>query len=377
MSTAVFLICFLLALNYIILIGFFIVGWFKKASKKSIRKTDYPFISVIIPFRNEASNLSNLIQYLKSQNYPAGKFEILFSDDFSNDNSAEIISEEVGELLDFHLIQPHYNEKTGKKAAIERALKKANGDIIVNTDADCIMEPEWLKHIGIEFSDPDLQLLLAPVDIDDQGKGLFSQLQSLEFMSLTGATGGSAGMGHPVMANGANMAVRMKTMLEVREMMKGKKLLSGDDMFLLQALKKLYPGKIRFLKNRKAIVKTRPANSLKDFLRQRVRWSAKSTAYRDAFTIFTGGVVAAINILMVLLLPGLLFEPALIKPLAILWVAKLAVDFPLVAGVAGSMGKTKLLWLYILLQIIYPLYVTLTLLLAVLTPTKWKDRIQK
>jgi poly-beta-1,6-N-acetyl-D-glucosamine synthase len=233
------------------------------------------------------------------------------------------------------------------------------------------------KILGNEFSDPDLRLLLAPVDIDDSGKGLFSQLQSLEFMSLTGATGGSAGMGHPVMANGANLAVRMKTMLEVREKMKGKKLLSGDDMFLLQAVKKLYPGKIRFLKKRGSVVKTKPANTIKDFLMQRIRWSAKSSAYRDVFTIFTGGVVAAINILIVLLLPGLLFNPALIKALAILWIAKLAVDFPLVAGVAGFMGKTKLLWLYIPLQIIYPLYVTLTLLLAVLTPTKWKDRIQK
>jgi poly-beta-1,6-N-acetyl-D-glucosamine synthase len=377
MSTAVFLICFLLALNYIILIGFFTVGWFKKRGEISIEETDYPFISVIIPFRNEAPNLPGLIQNLKSQDYFDGKFEILFSDDFSDDESIKIINREIGELSNFYLIQPHSKDAPGKKAAIERALGKAAGDIIVNTDADCIMGPEWLKHIGIEFSDPDLQLLLAPVDIDDQGKGLFSQLQSLEFMSLTGATGGSVGMGHPVMANGANMAIRLKTMLEVREKIKGKELLSGDDMFLLQALKKLYPGKIRFLKNRKAIVKTRPANSLKDFLRQRVRWSAKSTAYRDAFTIFTGGVVAAINILMVLLLPGLLFEPALIKPLAILWITKLAVDFPLIAGVAGSMGKTKLLWLYILLQIIYPLYVTLTLLLAVLTPTKWKDRIQK
>jgi poly-beta-1,6-N-acetyl-D-glucosamine synthase len=377
MSTVIFLLSVLIALAYIILIGYFTIGWFKKTEKKVVGKTDHPFISVIIPFRNEASNLKGLIRYLKSLDYPAEKFEILFSDDFSDDKSTEIINREIGELSNFYLIQPHQKEAPGKKAAIERALEKSAGDIIVNTDADCIMGPEWLRNIRNEFSDPDLRLLLAPVDIDDTGKGLFSQLQSLEFMSLTGATGGSAGMGHPVMANGANLAVRMKTMLEVREKMKGKKLLSGDDMFLLQAVKKLYPGKIRFLKKRGSVVKTKPSNTIKDFLMQRIRWSAKSSAYHDAFTIFTGGVVAAINILIVLLLPGLLFNPALIKALAILWIAKLAVDFPLVAGVAGFMGKTKLLWLYIPLQIIYPLYVTITLLLAVLTPTKWKDRIQK
>ncbi|MBW6480738.1 MAG: glycosyltransferase [Bacteroidales bacterium] len=377
MSTTIILLSFLIALAYSILIGYFTVGWFKKTEKKVVGKSNHPFISVIIPFRNEASNLKGLIRNLKSQDYPSEKFEILFSDDFSDDESIEIINLDIGELSNFYLIQPHSKDAHGKKAAIERALEKAAGDIIVNTDADCIMGPEWLKNTGNEFSDHDLQLLLAPVDIDNSGKGVFAKLQSLELMSLMGATGGSAGMGHPVMANGANMAVRLKTMLEVRDKIKGKELLSGDDMFLLQAVIKLYPGKIRFLKNRKAIVKTRPANTLKDFLRQRVRWSAKSTAYRDAFTIFTGGVVAAINLMIVLLLLGLLFNPALIKAIAILWIAKLVVDFPLVAGVAGFMGKPKLLWFYIPLQFIYPLYVTITLLLAALTPTKWKDRIQK
>ena len=376
MSTTITLIASLLALAYSLLIGFFTVGWFKKTRRESILQTEYPFISVIIPFRNEAPNLSLLIQNLKSQNYPAGKFEILFSDDFSNDNSTEIITKEIGELLDFHLIQPHYNEKTGKKAAIERALKKAGGDIIVNSDADCNLGPEWLKSIGYEFRDPKLQMLLAPVDIDESGKGIFSGFQSLEFMSLIGSTGGSANMGYPLMANGANMAIRMETMLEIREKLEGKKLLSGDDMFLLQAVKKLYPEKIKFLKNRKAILKTKPANTLKEFFLQRARWSSKSTAYHDVFTIFAGSVVATINILIVLLFLGSFLNTLFLKALAILWFIKLVTDFPLLAGVARFMSKTKLLWLYVPLQFIYPFYVTTTLLLAVFTKTTWKDRVQ-
>jgi cellulose synthase/poly-beta-1,6-N-acetylglucosamine synthase-like glycosyltransferase len=142
-----FLLSVLIALAYIILIGYFTIGWFKKTEKKVVGKTDHPFISVIIPFRNEASNLKGLIRNLKSQDYPAEKFEILFSDDFSDDESTEIINREIAELSNFYLIQPHRKDAPGKKAAIERALEKAAGDIIVNTDADCIMGPEWLKNI--------------------------------------------------------------------------------------------------------------------------------------------------------------------------------------------------------------------------------------
>jgi cellulose synthase/poly-beta-1,6-N-acetylglucosamine synthase-like glycosyltransferase len=376
MSTAVFLICFLLALNYIILIGFFTVGWFKKRVEISIDETDYPFISVIIPFRNEAPNLPALIQNLKSQDYFDGKFEILFSDDFSDDNSVGIISKEIEHLTDFQIIKPKSNEKSGKKAAIERALKKAKGDIIVNTDADCIMNPEWLKSIGYKFRDPELQMMLAPVDIDEPGGSIFSGFQSLEFMSLMGSTGGSANMGYPIMANGANMAIRRNCMLDAQGKIKGNKLLSGDDMFLLHAIKKMYPGKIRFLKSRKAIVKTKSSNTLKEFFIQRARWSSKSTAYNDVFTIFTGGVVAAINIFIVLLIPGLLFYPGLLKPLIILWSIKLIVDFPILAGVAEFMGKARLLWLYVPLQFLYPFYVTASLLLAVFTRTNWKGSVQ-
>ncbi len=377
MSMAYVLILILLALSYSLLIGFFTAGWYKNQKRKPNHKKDYPFISVIIPFRNEASNLYGLIQNLKSQNYPTEKFEILFSDDFSDDRSAEIISKEIRELSNFHLIKPYDKDEAGKKAAIERAVNRARGEIIVNTDSDCSMGKKWLEIIGHEFLNPDLQMLLAPVDIEYSSKSLFPKFQSLEFMSLMGVTGGSANMGYPVMANGANMAIRKSKMLEARGKMRGRKLLSGDDMFLLHAVKKLYTGRIRFLKKRKAIVKTKSADSLQKFFKQRARWSSKSTAYCDVFTIFTGVTVAAINIFIVLLIPGFLFNPELLKPLAILWIIKLIVDFPILAGVAGFMGKGRLLWLYVPLQFLYPFYVTFTLIIAVFTRTNWKSRIQK
>ena len=377
MSTAFFLILILLVLCYSLLIGFFTAGWYKNSIRKTDHKTDYPFISVIIPFRNEASNLYGLIQNLKSQDYSPEKFEILFSNDFSDDQGVEIINKEIRKLSNFFLIQSYEKDKPGKKAAIERAANRARGEIIVNTDSDCSMGKEWLELIGCEFINPDLQMLLAPVNIEYSTKSLFSKFQSLEFMSLMGVTGGSANMGFPIMANGANMAIRKGTMLEAQVKMRGRKLLSGDDMFLLLAVKKMYPGKIRFLKNKKAIVKTKSADSLPEFFKQRARWSSKSTSYSDVFTIFTGITVAAINIFIMLMIPGLLFNPELLKPLAILWIIKFIVDFPILAGVAGFMGKGRLLWLYVPLQFLYPFYVTFTLIIAVFARTNWKSRIQE
>lgn len=376
MITTIILICALAGIAYCFLIGFFTIGWYKKPPKKAINKTDYPFISVIIPFRNEAPNLNGLIKDLKSQNYPTERFEVLLSDDFSDDNSNNIIRHEILELENFFLIPNDDKDNSGKKAAIERALTHAKGDVLVFTDADCTMGYDWLKSIGNEFMDTGLQMLLAPVDIEYSTKSIFKKLQSLEFLSLIGVTGGSANMSQPVMANGANMAIRKKIMPDARKKMKGKNLLSGDDIFLLHALKKLYPGKIRFLKSRKSIVKTKPSNSLKEFFRQRVRWSSKSSSYRDSFTVLSGSVVAAVNIMIVILVIGLIFYPLLLKPIVILWSFKLIADFLLIAGVAKFIGKINLLWWYVPLQVLYPFYVTITLIMAVFTKTNWKNRIQ-
>ncbi len=376
MITTIILIYALAGIVYCFLIGFFTIGWYKKPQKKAIYKTDYPFISVIIPFRNEAPNLNGLIQDLKSQNYPTERFEVLLSDDFSDDNSNNIIRHEILELENFFLIPYDDKDDSGKKAAIERALTHAKGDVIVFTDADCKMGYDWLKSIGNEFMDTGLQMLLAPVDIEYSTKSIFKKLQSLEFLSLIGVTGGSANMSQPVMANGANMAIRKKIMPDARKKMKGKNLLSGDDIFLLHAVKKLYPGKIRFLKSRKSIVKTKPSNSLKEFFSQRVRWSSKSSSYRDSFTVLSGSLVATVNIMIVILVIGLIFYPLLLKPIVILWSFKLIADFLLIAGVAKFIGKINLLWWYVPLQVLYPFYVTITLIMAVFTKTNWKNRIQ-
>ena len=54
-------------------------------------KTILPYVSVIIAARNEAGNIGQCIESLLAQTYPVNRFEIIIINDYSTDNTVEII----------------------------------------------------------------------------------------------------------------------------------------------------------------------------------------------------------------------------------------------------------------------------------------------
>ena len=84
-------IVLLIILNYVVLIVAFIIGFDKIKLHKSDSKIAVNSFSIIIPFRNEANNLPELLSSLNTLEYPGELFEIILVDDDSNDTSVEII----------------------------------------------------------------------------------------------------------------------------------------------------------------------------------------------------------------------------------------------------------------------------------------------
>ncbi|MFP4289750.1 MAG: glycosyltransferase [Bacteroidales bacterium] len=338
-----------------------------------------PFISVVVAFRNEDENLPKLLDCLVVQDYPADKFEILLSDDHSTDDSNAIVQDYANRYEHIHLIllKPlKERQKTGKKNALFRAIEHSRGEVILATDADCKMGKYWVKSIGSFFSEhPSTKMLLAPVDIISEKGSLFSRLQSLEFMSLTGSTAGSAMAGKPIMCNGANLAFLRRTYLSLQGCMPGGQFASGDDIFLLQCIQHNFPGSVFFLQNEEAIVKTKPVNSLRQFILQRVRWSSKTTGYTNRFTIFAGATVAVLNLTLAALMLYVPFRAEkLFFPVFMLFLIKLLVDFLLILPVSRFLNKTNLLLYMPALSFVYPFYVSFVLLLSLFHRGKWKER---
>src|SRR6185437_5862825 len=136
-------------------------------------KKDYDFskfkplekISIIIPFRNEEHTIVKCLESLAEQDFPKELLELILVDDNSEDDTKQV-AEKFLHARDFtyQLIDLKTHNLSGKKAAIELAVAKANGSIIITRDADTYTKStRWLKSIAYEFVVTKSKLLLAPV----------------------------------------------------------------------------------------------------------------------------------------------------------------------------------------------------------------------
>ncbi len=132
---------------------------------------------------------------------------------------------------------------------MEIAIGLAKGSLIVTTDADCLVQPEWLRTIASFYEEFSPVFIAAPVVYCNPlpGDSLFKKFlkifQSLDFMTLQGITGASVYKKFHNMCNGANLAYEKKAFYEAGGFEGIDQIASGDDMLLMHKIHKIYPGK--------------------------------------------------------------------------------------------------------------------------------------
>ncbi len=347
---------------YLICIAAFTFGLFNlKERFHSVNKNNLIKVSVLIAARNEEKNIEKLLESLKKQSFPKELFEVIIVNDHSTDNTDEIINDFINKNkeLDVKLLKA---EKKGKKHAISQALHTAINELVIVTDADCVLNDLWIESIVGFYQEEKCKMILAPVLLSP-AENLFEKMQVLEHLSLIGSTAGSASIGFPVMCNGANMAYERKTALEVEKFRKDFDIPSGDDMFLLEQFVKCYGhNNVKFLLSKSAVVKTKTCKTIKDFFRQRRRWVSKTKSYTSWKVIVTALIVLFFNLSIISLLVSAFFVPALWSIYILLTLLKFFIDFPLLKNITNFMNQSSLLKWVLPLEIIYPFYVVFTAL---------------
>ena len=229
--------------------------------------------SVIIPVRNEESNIEHLLQRLENQNYPKEFYEVIVADDFSDDQTVSIV-ENQKELLNINLSLVNLTDpaKQGKKHALTAAIKASKFEIMLTTDADCSPGVDWIKSYNEAF-EHEINMLAGPVAI--QGEGIFAKLQQIEFAGLIGFGAVTISKEDPSMCSGANLGFRKKAFEAVGGYENNLFTPSGDDEFLLFNIMRRFPNTTGFLKDNRALVNTKAHLKLRSFLNQRTRWTSK------------------------------------------------------------------------------------------------------
>lgn len=359
---------------YLLLLIYFIKGWESIKVSKAHEGAYRTKVTVLIAARNEENNISFTIEDLLAQDYPKDLTEIIVVDDHSTDGTAEIIAGYADRGVRLLQLKEDKPLNSYKKKAIATAIDLSNGELMVATDADCRMGREWLSAVVGCFEDNDLVMISSPVAYF-QERSLFEYMQTLEFSYLIGIGASFIGNKRASTCNGANLAYRKDVFYEVGGFRGIDDLASGDDELLLQKVALRYPGRIGFLKERKAIVYTHAKHTLASFLSQRRRWASKSTHYKDKRIVALAVCIWLFN-LSLLVNAGLgFYNIYFFKLFLIQFLLKFVFETAYLLPITAFFKRTGLVGLLLLLNPFHIIYFVYIGLMGNTRKYEWKGRI--
>ncbi len=333
------------------------------------------FISVVIPARNEEKNIIPLLLSLANQTYLKKDFEVIIIDDFSTDGTYKAVVDFP--LPNIKLIQPNVAaQASSKKKAIEAAIEIASGELIVATDADCLLPPDWLQTIADFYTITGAVFIAAPVKFT-YNNSVLQRFQAIDFLVLQGITAASVASGFHAMCNGANLAYTKNAFINVDGFTGIDQVASGDDMLLMHKIWKRHPGKVQYLKSKNAIVQTAPMPTWKEFFWQRIRWASKTTHYNDKRIFWVLLFTYFVNVLFVVLLIGSFFNSNFLIAALFYWIIKTGVEIPFIYSVAKFYNEKKLLFYFFFFQPLHAFYTVSIGLLSQMGSYNWKGRRTK
>ena len=338
-------------------------------------------VVVIIPARNEAVNIRSCLESILNQDYPPNLLEIILVDDHSEDRTLEFARSfsdpriKVIALEELALI----DSLSPKKQALNIGIKESNATLIVTTDADCTADKEWIKTIVHYYENGQVDMIAGPV-IFDPTDSSFERFQALDFIGMMGITGAGINAQKFHMCNGANLAFSRSSFEKVNGYAGTDHIASGDDILLAQKYVNDPDLNIGFLKSNNAVITTKPVAGLSDFLKQRLRWGAKSEHYSEKNIIWIQFfvLITCLSLVAFMLLGILFYKWHWLKYLmatGILLLHKSIADFIALKAYTRFFKRTTLMKGFVYGQFAHIFYISIVGLLSIFVRKhEWKGR---
>jgi len=339
-----------------------IYGGLRKIIPFQVTSSPKEFVSVVVACRNEENNLPGLLNHIINQDYPKELFEVIIVDDNSTDKTGRIASDYTGKI---NLISIN-NKGTGKKNAIKTGIEVSSGNLIITTDADCVMGKSWIRTIAAFYEENKPEMIICPVQLE-ASRGFFTEFQELEFLSLQGISAGTASYGNGTMCNGANLAYTKEAYWKNAVNLHFE-IASGDDIFLLQSMKKQNQSKILWIESTEATVTAASCPTFSSFLKQRIRWISKAKAYNDSAASFLGIVTFVTILVQASFMIASPFNISLLPVLFTIILLKSVPDFLILLNTSSRYGRKVLMNWFLPAQVFYPFYVLCVVFCTLFSP---------
>ena len=346
--STVIILAILVVFNALLLFSFFL----GEKEDEVTGEEKFNDFSIIIAAKNEEQNIGALCNSLQKLNYQPEHFEVIFVDDNSTDDTFIKIKKCAENFPQLKVLSAEDKEIEGKKGALQIGFDNAKNEIIVTTDADCILPVNWLRELNKKFLQGyDVVIGAIRYQYYSKFSAEYSAFESLRNRILIF---GFANLGLPYSASGGNFAFKRSILENLGGYTIFPALLSGDDDLLVQIAKK-QKAKITTLLSQEAIVETKAPESFKELLRQRSRHVSTSNYYTLTTKIILGlwhlTNIAAFFTLFLAFYNAIFLIPPIVK---------LGLDFLTIKALQGKFsykfGSLKIVLLQIIYEILVPVY---------------------
>ncbi len=289
-------IIFILLGLYLVKILIFYTG--ARRADRAPRGSALPSVSVLVAARNEERNIGSCLRGLASLHY-RGELEIIVIDDNSTDRTFEIINEWTDRIPSLRPMRSdgQVHNLRGKANAIAQAIERSRGEIILTTDADCIVPPAWVEETVSQYDERTGCVCGYTLIRNDS---IFSGMQALDWAYLLTIASAGVGWGYALSAVGNNMSFRRRAYDDVGGY-HGVGFSVTEDFALFKAIAYETNWTVRYPVNPEALVWSEPCADIRELIRQKRRWG------RGGLDIHpVGFIIMSVGFLMnlaILLLP--------------------------------------------------------------------------
>jgi len=133
---------------------FSITLYFSRKPANIRKKQVFPSVSIIMATFNEEKVIARKLKNTAELEYPRDKFEIVIVDSGSTDNTRGLVKDFAQRVVDGTRIRIlTQEERLGKAAALNYALRQCNSEVVVLSDADVMVNKDAILRMTLNFGD--------------------------------------------------------------------------------------------------------------------------------------------------------------------------------------------------------------------------------
>lgn len=254
-------------LLYLIQIVMFMYGVAHPRDKKS--NSTQPFISVIIAARNEQANIAQCLDSVLQQTYPKERFEVIVANDGSTDETGAICKKYMALHSNVSVFDVAEDPKLkGKTNALAQAIDRSKGEILLITDADCVVPETWIWGTAMRY-EPGVGIV-GGMTLQRAEDG-FSGMQSLDWAYLLGIAAAGVSYRNPLSTIGNNLSFRRRAYDDVGGYRKIPFSIT-EDYSLFQAIVRTRKWEYLYPIDPDILVTSQPCRTLRELYLQKKRW---------------------------------------------------------------------------------------------------------